>query len=167
MTAADILELPHRRPSAPAIPTVGEETPLAQVLALLLDSPTQTLRVSDGEQCAGTIDMPRALEACSLLMPQREESCTLEVCCSPGEYQASALARAVEDADAHLLELLSRPAPGGNIAVQIRCSRRDPAPVARQLERYGFTVTNMQGEASATPDVAEERMAALRRYLEI
>ncbi len=167
MTAQEILQLPPHRASALTIPVVQPQAPLARVLQLLLDSPSGTVNVSDGQSKIGSIDASSALRACSLMMPQRPESSLVTITCSPQEYSASSLARAVEDADAHLLDLYTLPAPHGNIQVVLRTSRRDPSPVAHSLRRYGFSVSETEGIEDTDREQALERIEALRRYFDL
>lgn len=71
-------------------------------------------------------------------IPPREETSCLSLSIPIGEYSASIIARAVEDVDAHLLELHTDIAPDGNILVDIRVSHTDPTAVERSLSRYGY-----------------------------
>lgn len=75
------------------------------------------------------------------LFPHREESSRLLVGCIPAEYSASRIARAVEDADAHLLNLnvtSDGERMDNRIIAELRVSHRSPMAVARSLERYGY-----------------------------
>lgn len=86
------------------------------------------------------------------------------------DYSASAIARAVEDCNAHILNLNITAQPASNtnsVVVDLRVSHRDSAAVVRSLERYGFHVT------SATIDKNDPMMSRARdnalellRYLE-
>ena len=70
-----------------------------------------------------------------------EESSTLVLTCRRGDYSASRIARAVEDADAHLLNLnvtADSERSDSRIVAELRISHRDPEAAARSLERYGF-----------------------------
>lgn len=79
------------------------------------------------------------------LFPPHQECCTLTVMCMPSHYSASELARAVEDADAHLLNLnvTTSSGPEGQSVVELRISHRDAGRAAASLERYGYTVTDV------------------------
>ena len=68
------------------------------------------------------------------LFPQMEESSTLVVTCRRGDYSASRIARAVEDADAHLLNLnvtSDSERSDNRITAELRISHRDPEAAAR------------------------------------
>lgn len=113
-------------------------------------------------------------EARSLLLerlfPSRDDSSVLLVTCRPSDYSASVIARAVEDCDAHLLNLsvTSDTTPDGYAVVFIRVSHRDPSSVARSLERYGYEVVSMHSDASSPSD-DEARLRALEvlHYLSV
>ncbi len=167
MTAQEILQLPLHEPTARTVPQAEGATPLPEVLAQLLDSPTERVEVSDGQSTLGYIDCRRALQAAALMMPPRPESSQVTVTCTPSEYSATSLARAVEDADAHLLDLYTLPAPHGNLKVVMRTSRTDPSPVVHSLRRYGFSVTETEGMTYSDHDRAAERLEELRRYFDL
>lgn len=104
--------------------------------------------------------------------------------CRRDQYAASLVARAVEDCDAHLLNLnVTSPgaitgdgadgtAPGDYaefpVRVELRVTHRNAESVARSLERYGFTVLEAHSSADDTdPDVAADNLANLIKYLQI
>lgn len=99
------------------------------------------------------------------LFPPVEESSRLTVASRRANYSAGAIARAVEDCDCHLLNLnLTAPVVGSHdplddtVTVDLRVSRRDPAAVARSLERYGFRVIDGQPSAEASSDAATDEV---------
>lgn len=102
------------------------------------------------------------------LHPHQPESSELTVTCAPGAYSASAMARAVEDCDAHLLNLnVTCDTTGtGDIVVELRVSHRDGNAVARSLVRYGYTVTEIRGALDgALEQTARDRVNALLREI--
>ena len=111
-------------------------------------------------------DMIRPLR----LFPPQEEECAITVCCTPGQFSASAIARAVEDCDAHLINLnvTSDRTADGELVVELRINHRHGESVARSLERYGYTVMSVAG-ATGDPSesVARERIGELLHYLDI
>lgn len=167
MTAQEILRLTPRDDGGRTTPVVEARMPLSEVLSAILDSPTGTVSVSDGQSIIGTITATMALQAAAAMLPPRPESSQVTVTCSPSEYSASSLARAVEDADAHLLDLYTLPAPHGNLKVVIRTSRIDPSPVVHSLRRYGFSVTDTEGFVDTDHTRAAERIEELRRYFDL
>lgn len=104
------------------------------------------------------------------LYPPREEASRLLVSCLPADYSASRVAHAVEDADAHLLNL-NVTADGqkldNRVVMELRVSHRSPLRVARSLERYGFEVIDTDAGALAAEPLAADRVAELLHYLEI
>ena len=77
------------------------------------------------------------------LFPCNDEASELTIECSRVDYSASAIARAVEDCNAHLLNLNVTSQEGSNansVVVDLRVSHRNTQAVARSLERYGYLV---------------------------
>lgn len=112
-------------------------------------------------------DCGRNLE---LLFPAVGESCELTIECRRSDYSASALARAVEDADAHLLNLnvTARPTSAyDRVAVDLRVSHRNGGSVARSLERYGFTVVELREGYDPDADLTRQRFAELLSHFDL
>lgn len=108
------------------------------------------------------------------LFPPRPDASDMLVACPRDNYSASAVARAVEDADAHLLNLnvtalKVHPDDDTTILIALRVSRRDAASVARSLARYGFHTLDFTtpDAVAADLDAARARAAELLRYLEM
>lgn len=94
------------------------------------------------------------------IFPQSDEWSELSVCCYRNDFSASRIALAVEDCDAHLLNMnvTSEVTPAGEIVVDLRISHRNPELVARSLERYGYAVVRTSGN----PDDIDDSTTALR-----
>lgn len=116
--------------------------------------------------------------------PPVGESSRLLVGCSREDYSASRIARAVEDCDAHLLNLnvtsmgdsadvydnMASDTTDGKFPVifDIRVSHRNPSGVTRSLERYGYTVLDTCSSDDTTDmDASRERIDQFFRFLEI
>lgn len=117
--------------------------------------------------------------------PPVGESSRLLVGCRREDYSASRIARAVEDCDAHLLNLnvtsmgdtadvynnlASDNARDGKLPVvfDLRVSHRNPSCITRSLERYGYTVLDtLSDDDSSDTAVARERIDQFFRFLEI
>lgn len=113
-----------------------------------------------------TIDNLRNTE---YLFPYLTESCELTIECSRRDYSASAIARAVEDADAHLMNLNVTAAEpsAGTIYVQLRISHRNAGCVARSLERYGYGVVDIHSGFDADTELTAMRIDELLAQIEI
>lgn len=103
-----------------------------------------------------------------------DDACHILLCCRRDQYSASRIARAVEDVDAHVLNLnvtsLQLPGreQGSCVVVALRVGLRDASGVVRSLERYGMEVLDFEGTAGAPDDeTARARAAELLRYLEM
>lgn len=116
---------------------------------------------------AGNLSAGERLQA---LLPDGTDSCELLVACRPGDYSASALAKAVEDCDARLtaLTVTSMRDQGGNPVVMLRADTRNPEGIERSLARYGYEVLHSHGELTADERAeAMARVNELLHYLEI
>lgn len=104
-----------------------------------------------------------------VLFPPAPEHCRLLVACPRHAYSASAIARAVEDCDAQVLNLnvTALPGSGSELIVEIRANHRSPEAISRSLARYDFEVI----DAMASDDNATEEMRTraneLLRYLNV
>lgn len=102
----------------------------------------------------------------SRLFPNLPETARISVVCRAGDYAASRIARAVEDCDAHVLNLnvTDESEPGGQVVADLRINRRHVQTVVRSLARYGYVVRDVDNDVTDQPD---ESLEALKRYLEI
>lgn len=88
------------------------------------------------------------------LMPPMDEASRLLVACRPGDFSASAIARAVEDTNAHLVNLNVTPhrLDDGRLTVELRTNHSNSSAAARSLERYGYEVLALNSSAQACAD---------------
>lgn len=169
MTARDVLS-PLRLPAGASagLPEVRPDIPLVDVLPLLLDSPSRSLAVTSGAgDVLGVVTESSLLEGMGRMIAARDDSSVITLECRPEEYSASALAHAVEAADAHLVDLWSAPAPEGMLSVTLRVRASDPSAAVRSLERYDFHVKEAHGQEMRAFDVADERLLALQTLLNV
>lgn len=107
------------------------------------------------------------------LFPCVEEACTLAVYCQRADFSASRICRAVEDCDVHVLNLnvTAEVAPGNQSVVSLRIGARNPYPVIRSLERFGYDAIPITVPADADEDAqmenARNRANELLHYLNI
>lgn len=103
------------------------------------------------------------------LFPFVGDSSTLVLSCPKGDYSASRIAHAVEDCDAHLLNLnvtADRAESDGRLIVELRVSHRNPESVGRSLERYGYEVIDFVGGDDSDDDsLMRSRYEELMMYL--
>lgn len=103
-----------------------------------------------------------------VFFPQNADSSRILVACRPSDYSASALARAVEDANAQLLNLnvTSINAGDNRLAVALRIGHRSPLAAIRSLERYGFEILDYDAP-QADDEVLRSRYDELMHILSI
>lgn len=101
-----------------------------------------------------------------LFYPLSEDSCSLLIGCNYDDYIPSRIARAVEDADARILNLniSSRDFPGFEVVVSIRFDHRNPEAVTHSLERYGYNIIDVDAPLS-DQDTINERYLELMHYI--
>lgn len=105
------------------------------------------------------------------LFPDRgDECCELTIAVSAADYSASTIARAVEDADAHLLNLnvtADTPSTPGLIIVDLRINHRVASAVARSLERHGLTVTAIHNGTDYDSELTRQRIDHLLAQISV
>lgn len=103
------------------------------------------------------------------LFPPLEDESTLVLGCMRGHYSASRIARAVEDCDAHLLNLnvTSTPSDLADIVVEIRVNHRNAEAISRSLERYGYDILEAKSNHAEDNERMRSRVNELLRYLEV
>lgn len=140
---------------------------ILEVFRRLMSSDTKVLAVVENGEIIGYIDSTSMLEGLNRLIIPRDDCSTIEIECRLIDFSASRIARAVEDADAHLLDMLSRKTDNDKIRILIRVSHIDPTAVVRSLERYDFTTIFTCSSEFNALSLSYERMAELALYLNI
>lgn len=103
-------------------------------------------------------------------MPPLPEASRLVVACWPDDFSASALAHAIEDSDAHLVNLnvTGRHLDDGRMTIDLRTNRRNTTAATRSLERYGYEVISAEGgDDQPVDDMLRQRAAELLRLIDI
>lgn len=117
----------------------------------------------------GAADRESMLRLAAALFPQLDDYTELTIACPSGQYSASAIAHAVEDADAHLLNLnvVAGTRPNSPTTALLRVNHSRGESVARSLARYGYDTL----EVATTPGLPAPEMLArvnsLLHYLEM
>lgn len=104
------------------------------------------------------------------LFPYLPDSSELTLRCHRSDFSASRIARAVEDCDAHLVNLnvtSVTPDDPDDLLVDIRINHRNSFAVARSLERYGFEVAELPMIDPEVTEAARERISQLLINLDI
>lgn len=103
------------------------------------------------------------------LYPAVDGSSHLLIGCRRDDYSASRIARAVEDCDAHLLNLNLMLDETGehDLLADIRVNRQSGEAVARSLMRYGFDVLNFSPGENPSDSTLRDRVEELLRYLNV
>lgn len=104
-----------------------------------------------------------------LLFPPIEDESNLLLSCRRSDYSASQISRAVEDCDAQVLNLnvTSLSKDVSDVVVSLRVNHRNPAPITRSLERYGYEVLTASSKSTNDADTMRSRANELLRYLEL
>ena len=168
MTARDAISPLNKVGEMPPVDTVRGDMHLLEVLPLLLDSPRRELGVDDGqERPVGIVDQASMLEALGRMIAARGDCSIVEMECAPSEYSASMIARAVEDVDVHLVDLLTAPGADGRLHVTLRVRCEDPTSVVHSLERYGYEISDVHGHVDVEQTAAIERLLELQALINV
>lgn len=167
MKARDAVSAVRMQEQTAGMPTVSGGMHLLEVLPRLLESPQRELAVTEEENDVGIIDQSSMLEAVGHMIAPRYDCSVIELECAPADYSASQLARAVEDSDMHLVDLLTAPGAEGRLHVTLRVRCEDPTPAVHSLERYGYEVSEVYGHEAAEPTAAIERLLALQALINV
>lgn len=148
---------------------VDSDMPLIDVLPRLLDTSERELVVTEEGEVQGIIDQTSLLEGLGRMIAPRDDSSVITVECAPEDYSASVLAHAVEDSDAHLVDLFTTPGENGNLLVTLRVRHADPTAAVRSLERYDFHVVDAHasGDVMQSVEIATERLLALQALMNV
>lgn len=147
--------------------TLSEDAMLTKVLAAIADSESGRVPVKMSDNTTQYITAGQMATAMATILPYSTDSSEIQVVCHPSQYSASSIARAVEDADAAMLSLLSYPGEGDSLNVYIRTNRADPSPVVHSLERYGYSVSDANGTEYTDARISSQRLYELQHYLNI
>ncbi|MDE5841310.1 MAG: hypothetical protein K2H49_10375 [Muribaculaceae bacterium] len=98
---------------------------------------------------------------------QRDDCSLVTLLCSPADYSASILTHACEDAGAPVVDLLTQPADDRQIIVTLRLRCDDPTSAVHNLERYGYEVTEAEGNNYTDAAIAAERLMELQAMLNV
>lgn len=138
--------------------------------AYLLFSATKIVRISYNRKKLTAKDSK--IYDLEVLFPQLGDESHILLGCRREDFSASRIAHAVEDCDAHLINLnvLAMEHPQAEIIIDIRVNRRNPVEVARSLRRYGYDVLEIDNDGSEDDggdNTLRERIDQLLHYLNI
>ena len=106
-----------------------------------------------------------------VLFPPTPDETRLLVGCRRRDYSASLIARAVEDCDAHVLNLnvtALKPSDNADLVVDLRVNHRNATAITRSLSRYGYDVIEAKSTANSDfSDTLQDNANALLRILNI
>lgn len=169
MTAKEILSVGKKVTEEVPANMVEANMPLLDILPRLLDSPKREVGVSEHGVSLGVIDQTSLLEGLGKLIAARDDCSVITVECAPEDYSASLIARAIEDSDAHLVDLLTAPGHDGKLMVTLRVRHNDPSAAIRSLERYNFEVIEAHGSGSElrAAEISAERLLSLQMLMNV
>lgn len=167
ITAKDILLPVENFQEKDTLQRISSEMPIIELLPLFSDSAESVLGVEEGGNLIGIIDRDSFISGLCRQISARDDSSIIEVICTPADYSASRLAHAVEDSDAHLVDLFTIPADDGRLRVTLRVQRDDPTSTVHNLERYGYEVSYASGIRFQDAGTALERLLGLKALLSV
>lgn len=101
--------------------------------------------------------------------PPVADSSEITISSKPADYSASRIAAAIEDCDAHLLNLnlTDERTESGDLVIDLRVNRRNADGVIRSLSRYGYDVLDVASDESGIDEADRLRAMEILRMLEI
>lgn len=147
--------------------SVDAEMPVIDMLPRFLDAPGRILGVTSNGEMLGVVTESSLLNGLDNLIAPRDDSSLICLACLPEDYSASRIAHAVEDAGAHLVDLLSVPAADGRLLVTIRVRMSDPSSAIHHLERYGYEIIEANGKEFIDAETADERLRQIRMLINV
>lgn len=169
MTAKDIMSVQRVETGTMPESKIDSDMPLLDIIPRLLDSPQREITVVENDEAIGKITESSLLEGIGRMIAARDDCSVITMECSPQDYCASMIAHAVEDSDAHLVDLLTAPGENGQLLVTIRVRHSDPTAAVRSLERYDYRVleAHSAGDTIQSMEIATERLLALQALMNV
>ena len=169
MTAKEVMSIDKSVIEGVPKVTVNADMPVIEVVSHLLDAPQRIVGVEEQGEFLGIIDQTSLLEGLGRMIAPRDDCSVISVECAPDDYSASVLSHAIEDTDAHLVDLLTVPASNGMVKVTMRVRHADPTSAVRSLERYGYNVVEVHGatEAPQSLEITAERLLSLQALMNV
>lgn len=169
MTAKDIISIRKPGKTGHDFTEVDSEMPLLDVIPRLLDNKDRELSVIEDGESIGIIDQTSLLDGIGRMIAARDDCSVITLECAPENYSASVLAHAVEDSDAHLVDLFTAPGEKGQLMVTLRVRHSDPTAAVRSLERYDFHVLEARsaGDNIQSVEIATERLLSLQALMNV
>lgn len=170
MTAKDILTFQNHNDLNKSLASVDSRMAILDVIPRLLESKERLLSVVDDEgNNIGIIDQTSLLDGIGRMIAPRDDCSVITVDCAPEDFSASVLAHAIEDTDAHLVDLFSSPGENGRINVTLRVRHSDPSAAVRSLERYDYHVIEAHSSSDSLQsiEIATERLLSLQALMNV
>lgn len=169
MTAKDILSIKRKGNSTLPAVKVDSEMPLLDIIPRVIDAKDREVAVMEEGEPIGIIDQTSLLEGIARMIAARDDCSVITVECPVQDYSASVLAHAIEDTDAHLVDLITAPGDNGLINVTLRVRHSDPTAAIRSLERYDFHVVeaHSSGDTIQSMEIATERLLSLQALMNV
>ena len=169
MTAKDILSYHKIDKESYPLTSIDASMPVIDILPRLLDSPHRLLRVTENGKDIGIIDSDSLLEGIGKMIAPRDDCSIITVECTPQDYSAGMIAHAIEDTDAHLVDILTTPSHDGLLNVTLRVRNSDPSQAVRSLERYNYHVVDSHPASIEIQsiEIATERLLSLQTLMNV
>lgn len=138
-----------------------------EILPRLTDSPNLSLVVTDNGKAIGRINADAMVNGLANTIIGRDDCSIIIVECTPENFSASKIAHAIEDADAHLFDMISTPTDSGMVRITLRIGHIDPSAAIRSIERYEMTVVDAFASNFKSAEISSQRLHELSVYLNI
>lgn len=163
---------PHNAPapeegSNALTPTIDSSTPVLNAIEPLLEAPRHQVTVTEEGTAIGTLTPIGLLQGINMAMASYPGHSIVELQCPASHYSASEIAHAVEDVNVSVADILTANEGYDTLRVTLKLNTDNPTSAIRNLERYGYTLTDSHSPVNASITTAIERFSALQAILSI
>jgi hypothetical protein len=168
MRVSDIKNLLEPSADNASLETVDAAMPLVNLISTISNASEGRLAVTENGQRIGTLTAQSLLSGLSTLTASDDDGSVVEMHCPTANYSASEIARATEDVNVAISDLYTHPDGNGALLITLRLRTDDPSAAIRNLQRYGYEVTDSYTHRpNMSITTAIERFAALQAILNV
>ncbi len=150
-------------------PSVGEESPLLDVLKIMSNHQLTLLPVVDDSGAyRGVITLSALVDKIAEMLNADSHGALIALEMNTQDYDLSQLAHLVESNNAKILGLSSYPIQStSKLTVLLKIDLEDASPVLRSLERFNYRVLYYAQRKGLIDDTMKRRLDELMYYLEM
>jgi hypothetical protein len=150
------------------VETIDADMPLVNLISAISEAKDGRLDVTEDGHRIGTLTATALLSGLSEITTAEGDTSLVEMHCQASNYSVSEIARATEDVNVSISDIYTHPTGDGSLQITLRLRTDNPTAAIRNLERYGYEVTDSYVPTSnISVTTAIERFAALQAILNV